>query len=94
VPALVFNLDEATRIRSGRAIENDIDLSHCCLPLPVGLVRLDIADASIVILELALNEEIGLQWCGQIKVRARVLRVERDLEVLIGEVVDRHVGCV
>jgi hypothetical protein len=61
---------------------------------PVGLVRLDIADASIVILELALNEEIGLQWCGQIKVRARVLRVERDLEVLIGEVVDRHVGCV
>jgi hypothetical protein len=30
--------------------------------IPVGLVRLDIADASIVILELALNEEIGLQW--------------------------------
>jgi hypothetical protein len=30
--------------------------------IPVRLVRLDIADASIVILELALNEEIGLQW--------------------------------
>jgi hypothetical protein len=30
--------------------------------IPVGLVRLDIADAGIVILESALNEEIGLQW--------------------------------
>jgi hypothetical protein len=30
--------------------------------IPVGLVRLDIADPIIVILELALNEEIGLQW--------------------------------
>jgi len=30
--------------------------------IPIGLVRLDIADASIVILELALNEEIGLRW--------------------------------
>jgi hypothetical protein len=30
--------------------------------IPVGLVRFDITDASIVILELALNEEIGLHW--------------------------------
>jgi hypothetical protein len=56
--------------------------------IPVGLMRLDIADASMVILELALNEEIGLQWRRQIKVSVRILRVERDLEVLIDEVVD------
>jgi hypothetical protein len=30
--------------------------------IPVGLMRLNIADATIVVLVLVLNEEVGLQW--------------------------------
>jgi hypothetical protein len=45
------------------ARRSEFDQAHTEVSgVPVGLVRLDIADASIVILELALNEEIGLQW--------------------------------
>jgi hypothetical protein len=43
--------------------QSEFDQAHTEVSgILVGLVRLDITDASIVILELALNEEIGLQW--------------------------------
>ena len=42
---------------------SEFDQAHTKVSgIPVGLVRLDIADAGIVIFELALNEEVGLQW--------------------------------
>jgi hypothetical protein len=30
--------------------------------IPVGVMRLDVANAAIIVLELALNEEVGLHW--------------------------------
>ncbi len=59
--------------------------------IPIGLVRLDVANATIVVLELALNEEVRFLGRRQIEVRARGLRIERDLKILVIELVDRHV---
>jgi hypothetical protein len=47
--------------------------------IPVGLV-----------LELALTEEVGFHRCRQIEVGAGVVRIERDLEVQVIELVDRR----
>src|SRR5262249_41350996 len=56
----------------------------------VGIVieGLDVADAAIIILELTLNEKIGLIGGRQIQVI--VLIIERDLEVFTAGLSDRH----
>jgi hypothetical protein len=59
----------------------------------VGIVieGLDVADAAIIILELTLNEKIGLIGWRQIQVIvAGVLVIERDLEVLAAGPSDGH----
>jgi hypothetical protein len=59
----------------------------------VGIVieGLDVADAAIIILELTLNEKIGLIGGRQIQVIvAGVLIIERDLEVFTAGLSDRH----
>jgi hypothetical protein len=61
--------------------------------IPIGLVRLDVAHTPIIVLELALNEEVGFHWRQQIEVGAGGLRIERDLKILVIELVDRH-GCM
>ena len=50
----------------------------------VVIVGLDVADASVTVLELPLNDKIGVLVARQIEVIvAGVLAVERDLEVLV-----------
>ena len=59
----------------------------------VGIVieGLDVADAAIIILELTLNEKIGLIGGRQIQVIvAGVVVIERDLEVLAAGLSDGH----
>src|SRR6266700_4354455 len=59
----------------------------------VGIVieGLDVADAAIIVLELTLNEKIGLIAGRQIQVIiAGVVVVERDLEVLAAGLSGRH----
>jgi hypothetical protein len=59
----------------------------------VGIVieGLDVADAAIIILELTLNEKIGLIGGRQIQVIvAGILVIERDLEVLAAGLSDGH----
>src|SRR6266478_4325175 len=59
----------------------------------VGIVieGLDVADAAIIILELTLNEKIGLIGWRRIQVIvAGVLVIERDLEVLAAGLSDGH----
>jgi hypothetical protein len=59
----------------------------------VGIVieGLDVADAAIIILELTLNDKIGLIGGRQIQVIvAGVLVIERDLEVLAAGLSDGH----
>ena len=52
---------------------------------------LDVADAAIIILELTLNEKIGLIGGRQIQVIvAGVLVIERDLEVFVAGLSDGH----
>jgi len=58
----------------------------------VVIVGLDVADASVTVLELPLNDKIGVLVARQIEVIvAGVLAVERDLEVLVAELPDRYV---
>jgi hypothetical protein len=55
------------------------------------IVGLDVTDAAIIILELALNEKIGLIGERQIQiVVAGVLVIERDLEVFAAGLSDGH----
>jgi hypothetical protein len=59
----------------------------------VGIVveGLDVADAAIIILELTLNEKIGLIGGRQIQVIVSgVLVIERDLEVFAAGLSDGH----
>lgn len=59
----------------------------------VGIVieGLDVADAAIIILELTLNEKIGLiEWRQFQVIVAGVLVIERDLEVLAAGLSDGH----
>jgi hypothetical protein len=63
----------------------------------VGIVieGLDVADAAIVILELTLNEKIGLIGGRQIQVIvAKVIVIERDLEVFAAGFSDGHMFSV
>jgi len=58
----------------------------------VVIVGLDVADASVTVLELPLDDKIGVLVARQIEVIvAGVLAVERDLEVLVAELPDRYV---
>jgi hypothetical protein len=58
----------------------------------VVIVGLDVADASVVVLELPLNDKIGVFVARQIEVIiAGILAFERDLEALVVELTDRHV---
>jgi len=55
-------------------------------------VGLDVADASVTVLELPLNDKIGVLVARQIEIIvAGVLAVERDLEALVAELPDRYV---
>jgi hypothetical protein len=55
------------------------------------IVGLDVTDAAIIILELTLNEKIGLIGERQIQiVVAGVLVIERDLEVFAAGLSDGH----
>jgi hypothetical protein len=102
-----FDLAEAIRIEGerdfDRAICRPIDLKQKPFwgeldqlqpevpSIRVGLVRLDIANATIVVLELALNEEIRPLRRLQVEVSVRVFGIEGNLEDQIVEVSDRHV---
>ena len=56
------------------------------------IVGLDVTDAAIIILELTLNEKIGVIGERQIQiVVAGVLVIERDLEVFAAGLSDRYV---
>src|SRR3984893_15913391 len=58
----------------------------------VVIVGLDVADASVTVLELPLNDKIGVLVARQIEVIvAGVLAVERDLEVPVAALPDRYV---
>src|ERR1700730_54806 len=58
----------------------------------VVIVGLDVADAAVIVLELTLNDKIGVIGSRQIKVIvAGDLAIERDLEVLLAGLSDRNV---
>jgi hypothetical protein len=57
-PAICCPIDVEHQPRGG-----ELDQAKPEVPgIPVGLMRLYIADAAIVVLKLALNEEVGLEW--------------------------------
>jgi hypothetical protein len=56
------------------------------------IVGLDVADATIVVLKLTLNDQIGVIGPRQVKIIViGDLATERDLEVLIAGLSDRYV---
>ena len=58
----------------------------------VVIVGLDVADATVIVLKLTLNDKVGVIGSRQIKVIfAGGLAIERDLEVLAAGLSDRHV---
>jgi hypothetical protein len=53
------------------------------------IVGLDVADAAVIVLKLALNDKIGVIRPRQIKVIVvRGLAIERDLEILVAGLSD------
>ncbi len=59
--------------------------------IAIGLMGFDVANAPIIVLELALNQEVGLCRCRQINIAARVVRIKADPEILIIKLADRDV---
>ena len=58
----------------------------------VVIVGLDVADAAVIVLELTLNDKVGVIGSRQIKVIvAGDLAIERDLKVLVAGLPDRNV---
>jgi hypothetical protein len=86
-PAIRRSVDVEHEPPGGELDQSEPEVSG----IRVGLVRLDVANATIIVLELALNEEIGFHWHRQIELGARVVRIERDLEIQVSELVGRHV---
>jgi hypothetical protein len=76
-PAIRRPVDVEHEPRGGELDQTEPEVSG----ISVGLVRLDVANATIIVLELALNIEIG----------ARVVRTERDVEIQVIELFGRHV---
>jgi hypothetical protein len=71
-PAIRRPVDVEREPRGGELDQTEPEVSG----IPVRLVRLDVANATIIVLELALNEEVGFHWRRQIEVGARVVRIE------------------
>ena len=58
----------------------------------VVIVGLDVADATVIVLKLTLNDKVGVMGSRQVKVNvAGDLAIERDLEVLVAGLSDRDV---
>jgi hypothetical protein len=81
----VARVDVKHEPRGGELDQTEPEVSG----IPVGLVRLDVANATIIVLELALNGEVGFIGADKSK-SAPGSFVSRDLEIQVTELVGRH----